>query len=182
VDQLMERAGAPVWDAVAFDRLVSSVRNDLYDTIVEVARRSIEALALLRSIEFEVTRLDSPVFEPAVADIVEQVRRLIYPGFVGALGGRRLADVSRYLAAIGRRIERLRQDPRRDESIMRRVRPLEARHDAMLDRYPHTVPLLDIGWMLQELRVSLFAQSLGARGPVSEKRIEAAMHRVAMGE
>ena len=63
---------------------------------------------------------------------------------------------------------------------MARIQVLEADHDHLLDTLPPSPGLIDIGWQLQELRVSLFAQHLGVKGTVSEKRIRTALRDVAM--
>jgi ATP-dependent helicase HrpA len=120
-------------------------------------------------------------FASSVADVEEQVDRLIYPGFLAGVGAGRLADVHRYLQAIERRLERLPENGERDRQMMAAVRKLEAEHDRLREAQPDSASLLEVAWMLQELRVSLFAQALGTRGKVSEKRIVEAMVR-AMNE
>ena len=101
-----------------------------------------------------------------------QLSRLVGPGFVAAVGARRLPDVLRYLRAVERRLDRLGQDPRRDGELMERVHQLE-------DRLARTAPAGGEGgegvervrWMIEELRVSYFAQALGTAYTVSDKRI-----------
>ena len=60
---------------------------------------------------------------------------------------------------------------------MERIRELEIERDDLSDAIPGSVELIDVAWMLQELRVSLFAQALGTKGKVSEKRITEMMQR-----
>jgi ATP-dependent helicase HrpA len=100
------------------------------------------------------------------------------PRFVSRAGLDRLVDVERYLVAAERRLEKLPTDPRRDFALSQRAQALqqelvEAEAVAGADRDA----LADVGWMLQELRVSFFAQSLGTRTPASEERVSRAIER-----
>ena len=85
------------------------------------------------------------------------------------------------MQAIERRLSRLPDDPARDQALMEGIQALEAVYDDLQDVLPPSRQLTDIAWMIQELRVSLFAQSLGTRGKVSEKRIRSVLADVAMG-
>ena len=77
------------------------------------------------------------------------------------------SDIATRLAAVAR-----------DREIMHTIRELEARHDRLLDSRPWSPELEDLTWSLQELRVSLFAQSVGAKGKVSVKRVRSALELV----
>ena len=121
----------------------------------------------------------APALAPAREDVERQLRRLVYPGFVAATGAARLPDVERYLRAAARRLERLPNAPAPDLDRMRAVHELEAEHARRLAAWPPGRPLpaalREVPWMLEELRVSHFAQSLGTRGQVSSKRIRRAL-------
>jgi ATP-dependent helicase HrpA len=106
---------------------------------------------------------------------VAQANRLVYPGFLRNIGTARVADVHRYLQAMAARLERLPRDPARDTDLIARVHRLEEQHDRLLETLPTTPELIEVAWMLEELRVSFFAQSLGTKGKVSERRIERAL-------
>ena len=124
--------------------------------------------------------LGSPALADAVADIRSQLARLISPGFVSAAGARRLSDIARYLHAINRRLDDLPDNVTRDAERMSVI-------SRVLDEYERTVASLPpsrrsaanvqaVRWMIEELRVSLFAQNLGTPSPVSEKRILSALN------
>jgi ATP-dependent helicase HrpA len=179
LDQLLIKAGGPAWDAVGFDRLLSGAKDGTYDFLVEAAERSLRVLWVLRGVQagLDAAAADYP---EAVSDMRFQIRRMIYPGFVAGLGAERLEHVERYLRAIERRLERLPESPARDAELMVTVQALEAEHDHLQEVLPPSPGITDIAWMLQELRVSLFAQTLGTHGKVSEKRIRNALTEVAM--
>jgi ATP-dependent helicase HrpA len=128
----------------------------------------------LRSVYAALDGLDDR-FAEAAADIDLQLERLVYPGFLTGVGAARLPDVHRYLEAIERRLEQLPQDPLRDGDFMARINRLEDEHDRLREALPPSPELIAVAWMLEELRVSFFAQSLGTNGKVSEKRIEKAL-------
>jgi ATP-dependent helicase HrpA len=164
-------AGGPAWDAVAFDALVNRAREDLTERADAVGETSLRILAVAS----DVRRTLDTAEGPAGDDMRGQLDQLVYPGFVTAVGAGHLEDVERYLHAMQRRLERLAEDPARDAEFMAKVQRLEAEHDRLVDVLGPTSELADIGWMLQELRVSYFAQTLGTRGKVSEQRIARAL-------
>jgi ATP-dependent helicase HrpA len=143
--------------------------------LAAIASGSLEVLTLLRQVELQLPALGVPLFAAAIEDVSAQVRRLIYPGFVTAVGESRLADLTRYFEAIVVRLQSLADHPARDRRAMEEVQALEADHDHLVDAMGATISLIDAGWLLQELRVSLFAQQLGTRVPVSSRRVRRAL-------
>jgi len=84
-------------------------------------------------------------------------------------------DVHRYVRAMERRLEHLPRNPGRDLEMMDRVHRLENEYERLAELLPSSPEVIEVAWMLQELRVSLFAQAIGTRGKVSEKRVERAL-------
>ena len=116
----------------------------------------------------------APVVAASTLDGREQLARLVRPGFVTATGVGRLGDVLRYVRALDHRLGKLPEDPYRDTAKLREVLGLEARYKALLrrlDREDITPEVIDIGWLLEELRVSVFAQQIGTARPVSAQRV-----------
>ncbi|MFG1699104.1 ATP-dependent RNA helicase HrpA [Nonomuraea sp. NPDC049309] len=179
VDKLMLEAGGAVWEPDAYDRLYQHVRADLYDTASDVLAKVEQILSVWHEAG---VRLDGLRPSAATDDVRDQLARLVYPGFVTATGYRRLPDVLRYLRAIDRRLTKLPEDPWRDEEWMDRVHKVEDDYDELLDKLPPArrddPDVVEIRWMIEELRVSFFAQTLGTPTPVSEKRIAKAMDRL----
>ena len=174
VDQIMGQVGGLVWDGVAFEILLANTRDQLDEGLASVAGVSLRILSTLLSVRMALARV-ARTFESTVTDIEGQLDRLIYPGFVTGVGAGRLSDVHRYLQAIERRLEQLPEYPERDRRRMATVRKLEEEHDRLREALPDSPSVLEIAWMLQELRVSFFAQALGTRGKVSDKRIAQAL-------
>ncbi|WP_068925267.1 ATP-dependent RNA helicase HrpA [Planobispora rosea] len=181
-DKLMGEYGGPVWEESAFTALHDKVRAELFDTAAEVVDRVRSILAVWHGLG---TRLAEARPTPAVEDIREQVGNLVYPGFVTATGHRRLPDLLRYLRAAERRLEKLPDDPYRDEERMHKVHDIEDEYHDLLDKLPPArrgdEEVQKIRWMIEELRVSYFAQTLGTPYPVSDKRIRKAMESIDLG-
>jgi ATP-dependent helicase HrpA len=117
--------------------------------------------------------------QPARADVREQLRRLVYPGFVAATGEGRLADVERYLRAAVRRLERLPDAVAVDRDRMNAIHELERLYRERLTATARPETLREVPWMLEELRVSHFAQALGVKGGASSKRIRRLLDQAA---
>ncbi|HEX8928052.1 MAG TPA: ATP-dependent RNA helicase HrpA, partial [Actinomycetota bacterium] len=184
-DALLAEAGGPVWDAEAFAKLHDRVRGDYVDTMVEVVRKVERVLAASHAVERklqEASRLPNPTLTPALDDVKAQLDGLVHRGFVTATGLRRLPDLERYLRGIAYRLDRLASQPHRDAERMEAVQALEDDYQQLLDRVPAGrqpgEALREIRWMLEELRISYFAQPLGTPYPVSEKRLRRAMDQL----
>ncbi|HEY6294660.1 MAG TPA: ATP-dependent RNA helicase HrpA, partial [Streptosporangiaceae bacterium] len=181
-DFLIAEAGGPARDQEGFSRLSAAVRSRLHEVTAEVVTHVESALRVAHAVESRLGDLKADAVQPAVADMRAQVSGLIYPGFATATGYRRLPQLSRYLRGIERRLDKLPENPARDAASMAVIHRAElAYRQAVADLPPErrTDPqVTDVRWMLEELRVSLFAQTLGTLGPVSENRILAALDRL----
>jgi ATP-dependent helicase HrpA len=167
VDSLLAASGGPVWDAEAFEGLRKAVAAGLGDRTVGVVAVVGRILAAKASIETRLASILSPAATASVADIHLQLARLVFDGFVSATGASRLPDVLRYLTAIERRLDKVPADPARDAAITGRLRDLEDRLVGVRRQQDVT----RLRWLLEELRVSLFAQQLGTNEKVSEQRL-----------
>jgi ATP-dependent helicase HrpA len=179
VDALLARAGGPVWDDAAFAALRDKVRADLHDTVLEVVDLVQRVLSLAHGIRQRLDRATSPPMRPAVEDMRAQLDGLVHAGFVTATGRERLPDLLRYLRAVEHRLDRLPGNVHRDLELTDRVQALEDALDERLQALPPRAPvpgaLDDVRWMIEELRVSVFAQQLGTRYSISEKRVRRAL-------
>ena len=130
----------------------------------------------------ELDRSTSPALRPMLADVRAQLRELIRPGFVADTGAARLPDLDRYLRAIAHRLEKAPANLGRDAQALEQVDLVEGRFADLLDRLRPTqrgaAEVVEIGWMIEELRVSLFAQTLGTAYSVSPQRILKAIARL----
>jgi ATP-dependent helicase HrpA len=181
-DYLMAEAGGPAWDRDGFERLSASVRSGLHEVTAEVVTQVEAALRLAHSVGAMLDENYADLLRPAVADMRDQLAGLIYPGFVAATGYRRLTHLTRYLRGIERRLEKLPGNPARDAANMAVAQRTEQAWRQAVADLPAArrdqPDVTEVRWLLEELRVSLFAQTLGTRAPVSENRILAVLGRL----
>jgi ATP-dependent helicase HrpA len=176
-DKLIAEHGGPAWDEAGFRRLADRVRADLGDETAVVFGHARRVLAAAHEVQARLKSTSSPTLVPALTDVGAQLSRLVYPGFVTVTGERRLPDLLRYLRAIERRLDRLPDDPHRDRERMLKVQRIEGAYVRARDARPGEQRVREVRWMIEELRVSFFAQQLGTAYPISEKRILKALEQ-----
>ena len=175
VDRVMDDHGELPWDADGFAALQRAVRRDAPGIAAD-------ALATVAAILGVSTRVAAAAGAARHAGRRAVGRRRppapvdgwCARGSSTTAGSRRLPDVHRYVRGIEYRLDRLAEDIPRDVRRMGEVLPLEQRYRALLaaaGRGPVGAELVDVGWLLEELRVSVFAQPVGVHGPVSPKRV-----------
>ncbi|MGA1838898.1 ATP-dependent RNA helicase HrpA [Herbiconiux sp. 11R-BC] len=164
-----------VWTPEQFeavrDRFSKAVLPQLDQTVATVLRILNDA----REAERAIKKVTSMALLPAVSDAREQLAALVRPGFVSATGLARLGHLPRYLAGIRYRLEKLPDNPGRDRAWMTEVQTATAR---LVDA-GGSIPLARFApenlvrarWLIEELRVGLFAQPLGTAEPASLQRI-----------
>jgi ATP-dependent helicase HrpA len=176
VDALVEDGGGPAWRAADFAQLLTHVRGRLEAEVTQVVRQVAGVLTAAADVDRRLRGTSSLVLLPALTDVRQQVSGLVHPGFVAATGVARLPDVARYLRAAVARLDALPERPERDRQLMWRVELVQQSYDAALAALPPGrqpgPELAGVRWMIEELRVSFFAQQLGTAYPISEKRIQ----------
>ncbi|MGF1878841.1 ATP-dependent RNA helicase HrpA [Photobacterium frigidiphilum] len=180
VDKLIQQKGGLIWEPEQFAQTKEYVRAELGDTVVDVAQQVEAILTTAFSINKRLKgRVDlSMAF--ALSDIKAQVEGLIFKGFATECGWQRLPDILRYMKAIERRMEKLPIDPNKDRVQILKIDSVMSDYKELLNKIPkgQAVPekVKEIRWMVEELRVSLFAQQLGTPYPVSDKRVRNAIN------
>ena len=173
-DRVIADFGAVPFTATDFDRLVSAAREHLADRAATALRDACDVVALANSATARLGRLVAPTVAAGAKDARQQLSRLVRPGFVTAAGVGRLADLLRYVKGIDVRLNKLPENPARDAATLAPIVALEKRYVALLRRLDHDEVrpnVIDLGWLLEELRVSLFAQQLGTARSVSIQKV-----------
>ncbi|GIB51424.1 ATP-dependent helicase HrpA [Vibrio cholerae] len=175
VDKLIEERGGMVWEPQAFEALKEHVRAELGDTVVEIAKQVETILTTAYNINKRLKGKVDFTMAFALSDVKAQIEGLIFSGFATECGWKRLPDILRYMRAIERRMEKLPTDPNKDRLHMLKIESVANKYKELLNKIPKGMAIPDnvreIRWMLEELRVSYFAQQLGTPYPVSDKRI-----------
>ncbi|MFE4968909.1 ATP-dependent RNA helicase HrpA [Streptomyces sp. NPDC056660] len=174
-DKLIGDLGGPVWDEESYRKLYDKVRAEIVDTTVRTVGQVQQVLAAWQACERRLKGVRSPVLLANLTDVRKQLDALVKPGFVTWAGIRRLPDLMRYLVAADRRLQQMPANVQRDTTRMEKVHEMQDEYAWLLEQLPKGRPVpqqvLDIRWMLEELRVSYFAHALGTAYPISDKRI-----------
>jgi ATP-dependent helicase HrpA len=162
-------------DKTGFDALVNRGLVRVADAVERLCPLVQEILTLFHELNRGTKTTVAPAMIPLYSDLRSQLDQLVHAGFVASVPQRWLESYPRYLRGMTLRLEKLRLDPGRDRQRLQRVAPhwrslLEKLADAntrgaldpALERYR---------WLLEEFRISVFAQELGTAVPVSEKRL-----------
>ena len=161
-------------DAIAFKRRLEEGRGRLTLIANEVARLGgvilLEYAAAARKVKESKNALE------ACLDAQQQLQRLIPKQFLLATPWERLQHLARYCKAVTLRLDKYRADPARDAARLAELRPLEQRYWRLVAERKGAVDerMAEFRWLLEELRVSFFAQELRTPQPVSVKRLEKA--------
>jgi ATP-dependent helicase HrpA len=173
---------APAWTRAEFAALRDRVAHDLVPMTVDIVGQVQKVLSAAQEVQLLLPDQPPPAQGDAITDVRAQLARLMPPGFVTATGRPRLADLTRYLTAIRRRLERLPHGIGADQERMQRVQAVQGAYDELVHALPRArgraADVRDIAWQIEELRVSLWAQQLGTPRPASEQRIYRAIDAV----
>ncbi|MDN5848218.1 MAG: ATP-dependent RNA helicase HrpA [Nitrococcus sp.] len=166
----------------AFEARLQAGREELIPTATELAQSLLQVLQCYQDLRRRLTAQVSPAQLESCRDMREQLDAMIYAGFVRETPAQWMGELPRYLRALARRLEQLQRDPLKDRRGLQAIHPLweqyrrrseqharKGLHDPQLDRYR---------WLLEEYRVSLFAQELGTREKVSERRLQEVWQQV----
>jgi len=161
-------------DEFAFKRRIDEGRGRLTLICTEVARLSAAILAEYATAARKIK--DSKNAPEASADAAQQLLRLMPKQFLSATPWGALQHFVRYQKAITARLDKYRADPARDTARLAELRPLEQRYWRLVAERKGVMDerLQEFRWLLEELRVSFFAQELRTPQPVSVKRLEKA--------
>ena len=171
----MAQAGGPVWDEASFDRLRDFVAGRAADETARIVAQTVKILQAARAVRARLDALRGAAFDEVRRDVAQQLGRLVFPGFITPTGAGRLADVERYLRGADWRLERLHKAAAVDRDRMRAdpgargPLPAAARGTARRPRVDGE--LSEVPWLLEELRMSQFAQAIGSKGQVSSRKI-----------
>ena len=169
-------ADTPVWTRAEFekvrDRVSAGIMDELFSTVSLVAK----ALAASRDAQKAISSASSLALLAPLADAREQHDGLIHPGFIAATGLTQLRRLPVYLTGISHRVGKLAENLGRDRVWMAEVASASEKYRAAggtIPLAPDATPhLVRARWLIEELRLSLFAQHLGTAEPVSTQRIQ----------
>ncbi len=169
-------------DRAGFEGLLERGKTRLPAARAEISKMAAEILHAYYEVRQLLSQEPSPVWAEALADLREQLAHLVYPGFLRQTPAEWLPHLPRYLRAMTIRLNKLRQAPDKDRQrsgeIVRLWNQYQRQAARNAEREQQDPELIRFRWLLEELRVSQFAQELKTIAPVSVKRLEEQWGRV----
>jgi len=175
----LDESGLPRSEGEFAARL-DSARGDIAAHGEHVARAVRAVLLAVKELRAALELLQAPVFAAARIELQRQLDGLLAPGWVRSTPAVPFAQLPKYVKAAARRAQRLRDDVLRDRRLDAEVTPFEAACRALQAQAAAGRPgaeLERLRWMIEEFRLSLFAQDLRTLGPISARRLEAQLAR-----
>lgn len=170
-----QQQAGEVRDAEQFDALREFIRGQINDMVLHIAEKVERGLTTAHGVQKKMKGNVPLNMISAHGDIKQHLDSLVFNGFVAKLGAARLDDWNRYIEGIARRLEKLPIDPNKDRLHQINVEKAQQQYEAAKAKLAPgaEVPeaLQEVRWMLEELRISFFAQQLGTAIPISVKRI-----------
>lgn len=167
-----------------FEKRLQSGKSQLVPSLDDLCRLLETILEAHHAVQRQLSGLQSRLTSETTRGIKDHLGRLVYPGFISNTPRQWLAQYPRYLQAVNIRLDKLDNSPERDALLCKQIDPYCKRLVTHLDTQPTSASsqeLIGYRWMLEEFRVSLFAQNLGTCMPVSSKRLEAQWRKVIDG-
>ena len=176
VDELIDKYNQNIQNQDQYQKLLDYTKTNINETVIDIAKQVESILTLHYNINKKLKGRVDLSLAFALSDIKSQLSNLVYKGFVADSGYKRLADVYRYLLAIEKRIEKLMGNVTKDRQSMNIIEEVENQYEKWVNSLPQIVrskdSVINIRWMIEELRVNLFAQQLGTPYPISPKRVK----------
>ncbi len=176
---------AEVRERAVFEDLVVLMRQDLEDEVYRVAQVVARALSERRAVDKAVEAHTSLALLSTLQQVREHAATLVYPGFVSATPAGELVHLPRFLQALAIRVDKAESSPSQDAALAYQVTQAEemlaqARQRAagLPDDAEREAVLVQARWLIEELRVSLFAQTLGTSQKVSLQRVSKLLAKV----
>lgn len=154
-----------------FIALLDGKRQRIGEVIERVSTVAFDVLTAARTIRQQMSGLKAPQFADALEEIDAQMRALLPVDFLSTTPTLWFSHLPRYLRALNRRLERIVANQKRDADLSKTLAPFAKAAADLSGRAANQPELEKLKWMIEEMRVSLFAQELKTAIPVSEKRM-----------
>ncbi|MEB4592637.1 ATP-dependent RNA helicase HrpA [Candidatus Thiothrix sp. Deng01] len=156
----------------SFEHALAQCRPQIFPQTQEAARLLTPVLAMHHELRKQLKSRTPPSWLEALNDINDQLAHLVYPGFLDTTSPEELRHFPRYLKGVQRRLQKLAENPAKDRALRLQAQPYWDQWKERQKPEGNNPALAEYRWMLEEFRISLFAQELGTARPVSAKRLD----------
>jgi ATP-dependent helicase HrpA len=175
IGDFRQRLSSDIRNKEEFQACCDFVRQDINELVLDIAKKIEVGLTTAHGINKKMKGNVPLTMIHAHSDIKQHLDSLVFPHFVSAIGVKRLADWQRYIEGIRRRFEKLPIDPIKDKLHQLNIEKIQADYQKKCQQITPgkemPAELAEIRWLIEELRISFFAQQLGTNVPISSKRI-----------
>ena len=165
-------------DQQTFESHLAEHREKLVSQATDICHQLDTILTFHHKVKKALKGNINPAWLDALSDITEHLNSLIYVGFLDALDMHELRQYPRYLKGLQRRVDKLMENSHKDRGLRLQIQAHWQTYQAFINKKniqhtpQHKLALQEYRWMLEEFRISLFAQELGTALPISEKRLK----------
>jgi ATP-dependent helicase HrpA len=175
IAEFAQKFSTSIRSKAEFQACCEFVRQDINPLVLDIAQKIEVGLTTAHGINKKMKGNVPLTMIHAHSDIKQHLDSLVFPNFVSAIGVKRLVDWQRYIEGIKRRFEKLPIDPIKDKLHQLNIEKIQGEYQKKCQQLPlgKEIPseLAEVRWLIEELRISFFAQQLGTNVPISAKRI-----------
>jgi ATP-dependent helicase HrpA len=175
IAEFAQKFSSSIRSKAEFQACCEFVRQDINPLVLDIAQKIEVGLTTAHGINKKMKGNVPLTMIHAHSDIKQHLDSLVFPNFVSAVGVKRLVDWQRYIEGIKRRFEKLPIDPIKDKLHQLNIEKIQGEYQKKCQQLPlgKEIPseLAEVRWLIEELRISFFAQQLGTNVPISAKRI-----------
>ncbi len=176
-DLLKHKHGSELSEQV-FTDLLTQKYSGLEVSLEELCQQLLTVLSLNHDIRKQLKGNINFNLLETLNDVKDQLSALVFPAFLDELNLEELRQYPRYLKAILKRLEKMAGDAHKDRGLRLQIQSLWDEYKELIKKHGKSAELTEFRWMLEEFRVSLFAQDLGTAYPVSEKRLAKKLNEI----
>ncbi|MCK5359439.1 MAG: DUF3418 domain-containing protein, partial [Gammaproteobacteria bacterium] len=177
IDQCFPNSSPPVRSKHDFEHILSTGSTTLVETTSRFCQINLKILKLYNQCVLELEKKSSRLPEETIEDMNHQLQNIIYQGYIQQTGFNQLKHIPRYLKGLLARLQKYENNPGKDEHASRVLSPFMKKYLQAVELWLELTPVQQekleyCHWMLEEFRISLYAQELGTASPASEKRLK----------
>jgi len=179
VSSVFLMSGESINSKKLFDKLIDEKQTQLLDAAIRVCNINLDVLKSYNECKKKLKTVSNPLLLEALADVQEQLNHLVYRRYLIELDIESLNSLPRYIKAIIRRLDKLDSNVMLDRKNMLEAKKYWNKYNSLkVSRSESNQDLTKLRWMIEEYRVSLWAQELKTRYPISSKRLDEQIKRL----
>ncbi len=163
---------------VVFQQQFETNKTKLQENAKKICQLNYSVLDEFYGLQKQLKAMKNPQLLESLSDITDQLKGLVFRHYLQTVTFDSLQHYPRYLKAISRRLDKVNEDPLNDRKKMLQIKPYWQKYKALSETSKKTPAAEELRWMIEEYRVSLYAQNLKTSAPISDKRLRAQWEKI----